>query len=126
MCSVFLPGLVQEREGDRHPRRRPRHSPTVGDRTGGLHLSLDPVLPLLFLIPVLWAPPLACLLLSDQQGGPQSLPQQVAQVAGLALGVFNRLETHPASTGRRDTREDCYGQAWGGWELDRWDGGIMD
>ena len=114
MCSVFLLGLVQERKGDRHPRRRPRHSLRPGHEAGGLPLSLDPVL-LLFFVPFLSALPLARLLLSDQQGGPQSLPQQAAQVTGLSLGVFNCLQTHPASTGRRATQEEEWDeQAWTG------------
>lgn len=93
LCLEFFPAPVSEAEGDRHP----WGGSDIGNvRKGCRILAFASI----FLI---LTPPLPCLLLPDLKGGSQSLPQELTDLAGLLLSIFNRWHTRSPPIESRQT-----------------------
>lgn len=86
MWSEFLPAAVSEAEGHRHLREGSNSGHEWDVKKGSS--ALIPARILLIL-----APPLPRLLLSDQQGGSQSLAQELTDLDGLLPSIFHSWDT---------------------------------
>lgn len=89
----FFPASVPEAKGHRHPRG---HGDRGHARVVGQGWATETTARLLFVL----VPPLSGPLLSDQQGGPERVSQQLTDASGLLMGVFHRCHAGALPAGQ--------------------------